>query len=54
MVSIEQEGFECIEELIKDMIKEYEAMAEYYDTDGYVKQGAISALEELLRRLNEE
>ena len=43
---------EWFESLIEDMIKEYKTLS-YYDTEALRKQGAIQALEELLRRLNE-
>ena len=45
---------EWFESLIEDLIKEYQNKYEYYDTDSYVNIGAVEALEELLRRLNEE
>ena len=43
---------EWFESVIEDMIKEYKTLS-YYDTEALRKQGAIQALEELLRRLNE-
>ena len=35
------------------LIKEYTNKYEYYDTDSYWNNGAVEALEELLRRLHE-
>lgn len=36
-----------------DLIEEYTNKYEYYDTDSYWNNGAVEALEELLRRLHE-
>lgn len=57
MVSIEQEGFEFVEELIKDMIREFQndkKNCEMLHQDTEREEGKIEALEELLARLNEE
>lgn len=43
---------EWFERLIEDMIEEYKTLS-HFDTEALRKQGAIQALEELLRRLNE-
>lgn len=45
---------EWFESLIEDLIKEYKDKYEYYDTDSYWNNGAIEALEELMRRMNED
>ena len=47
------EIYEAFESVVHDLIKEYENRGEYYDSDIYWNLGAIEALEELLRRLNE-
>ena len=57
MVSIEQEGFEFVEELIEDMIREFKHDKEncemlHENTERI--EGKIEALEDLLFRLNEE
>lgn len=57
MVSIEQEGFEFVEELIKDMIREFQndkKNCEMLHQDTEREEGKIEALEDLLARLNEE
>lgn len=48
------EAFEWVESVIEDLIKEYNNKHEYDDSDACWNLGAIEALEELLRRLNEE
>jgi hypothetical protein len=45
---------EWFESLIEDLIKEYQNKYEYYDNESYWNLGAVEALEELLRRLNED
>ena len=47
------EMYEGIESVINDLIEEYKNKYEYYDTDSWWNNGAIEALEELLRRLND-
>lgn len=37
----------------QDLINEYNNKYEYYDTDSYWNNGAVEALEELIRRLSE-
>ena len=41
-----------INSVIEELIKEYESKYEYYDVESYWNNGAVEALEELLRRLN--
>lgn len=43
---------ERFESLIEDLIKEYENKHEYYDWESYWNEGAVEALEELLKRLS--
>ena len=45
---------EWFESLIEDLIKEYKNKYEYYEWEGYWNLGAVEALEELLKRLNED
>ena len=47
------EMYEGIESVINDLIEEYKNKYEYYDTDSWWNNGAIEALEELLRRLSD-
>lgn len=47
------EMYEGIESVIEDMIRNYNNKKTYTDCEEYRKQGAISALEELLEKLNE-
>ena len=57
MVSIEQEGFEFVEDLIQDMIREFKndkKNCEMLHEDTERIDGKIEALEDLLSRLNEE
>ena len=57
MVSIEQEGFEFVEELVKDMIREFQndkKNCEMLHESTERVEGKIEALEDLLARLNEE
>ena len=57
MVSIEEEGFEFVESLIEDMIKEFENDKKNYEMlheDTERVEGKIEALKDLLARLNEE
>ena len=56
MVSIEEEGFEFVESLIEDMIKEFEndKNCEMLHEDTERVEGKIEALKDLLARLNEE
>lgn len=44
---------EWFESLIEDMIEEYKNKQSYYDTEALRKQGAIEALEKLLKRLSD-
>lgn len=37
----------------QDLIDEYNNKHEYYDWEGYWNNGAVEALEELLRRMND-
>lgn len=53
-MSESMEMYESIESVIFEMISEYKNKSSYYDTEVLRKQGAIEALEELLRRLNED
>ena len=46
------EMYEGIESVIKDLIEDYEHKYEYYECEKYWNLGAVEALEELLRRLN--
>lgn len=39
-------------DIVKKLIEEYENKSEYYDIDGWIKQGAIGALEEVFRRMD--
>lgn len=50
---MKNEMYEGIEAVIYELIDEYNNKPEYYESDGWVNTGAIMALEELLRRLNE-
>ena len=57
MVSIEEEGFEFVESLIEDMIKEFEndkKNCEMLHEDTERVEGKIEALKDLLASLNEE
>lgn len=57
MTSIEQEGFEFVEELIKDMIREFQndkKNCEMLHENTERVDGKIDALEDLLARLSEE
>lgn len=57
MVSIEEEGFEFVESLIEDMIKEFEndkKNCEMLHEDTERVEGKIESLKDLLARLNEE
>lgn len=45
--------FESIEQDVKDLLKYYEHLETYTDCEEYRKQGAISALENLLNIWNE-
>lgn len=44
---------EWFESLIEDLIKEYQNRCEYYDHENNWNLGAVEALKELLRRLND-
>lgn len=46
------EVYEGIESVIQDLIEEYENRYEYYEYESHWNNGAVEALEELLRRLN--
>ena len=46
------EMYEGIESVIEDMIRDYSNKKAYTDCEFYRNQGAISALEELLEKLN--
>lgn len=48
------EMYEGIESIILDMIDEHKNAAKLCDSDVYWNGGAIYALKELLRRLNED
>ena len=45
---------EWFESLIEDLIKEYKDKHENYEWESHWNLGAVEALEELLKRLNEE
>ncbi len=45
---------EWFESLIEDLIEEYQNKYEYYYHESFWNLGAIEALEELLKRLNED
>ena len=47
-----EEMYEGIESVIENMILKYSNQRTYTDCEEYRKQGAISALEELLEKLN--
>lgn len=47
------EMYEGIESVIEDLIKEYENKKTYTDCEEHRKEGAIEALENLLKILNE-
>lgn len=44
---------EWFESLIEDLINEYKSAHEYYDWETHWNAGAVAALQELLKRLNE-
>ena len=51
-MSQENEMYEGVEQLIKDLLKKYENMQTYTDCEEYRREGAIGALEGLLEMLN--
>lgn len=52
-MSQSDEMYEGIEETIHELIKKYENQKTYTDCEEYRREGAISALESLLEKLNE-
>lgn len=52
-MSQEDEMYEGVEQVIRDLLKKYENQQTYTDCEEYRREGAVGVLEELLEMLND-